>query len=317
MRQPLSVDLCHEEKNLTKMDTEEGEIPLVKLEEGELIPSDAKTLSGSAFMSSEDIVVLDAKIISMLSEGVTHLTSSTGKVKKATACSVCGKEGFRSNIKVHIEANHIQGLIFKCNVCGHNSKTRAELRQHKLRQICTKRRKLSENPFNEKIESLIILGTTKLSNKKSAGNSKVRMCKVCGKEGRRQTIKDHIEAYHIQGYSPKCKLCGKKYKTQNSLSVHRRIKNNCKVEHKDIMLLREKVRSLFVYSKTRLPGSRKKGLICKVCGKEGIQNIIKEHIEKLHVHTVSLRCKICGKSFRTRNSLSRHIRSALCKFRGK
>ena len=41
----------------------------------------------------------------------------------------------------------------------------------------------------------------------TSGQGKERTCKVCGKEGNRQNIKDYIEAHHIEGVSVRCNLC--------------------------------------------------------------------------------------------------------------
>ena len=45
-----------------------------------------------------------------------------------------------------------------------------------------------------------------------SGQGKGRTCKVCGKEGNRQNIKDHIEAHHIEGVSHGCNICEKKFR---------------------------------------------------------------------------------------------------------
>ena len=47
--------------------------------------------------------------------------------------------------------------------------------------------------------------------------------------------------------------------------------------------------------------------ICKVCGKEGHGNYIKQHIESNHMEGVSLPCQLCDKLLRSRHALSNHI----------
>ena len=37
--------------------------------------------------------------------------------QKAYVCKVCGKEGYSSSIKDHIERNHVEGIIVPCNQC--------------------------------------------------------------------------------------------------------------------------------------------------------------------------------------------------------
>merc|ERR1712129_516484 len=49
-----------------------------------------------------------------------------------------------------------------------------------------------------------------------------RICKVCGKEGQNGHIKDHIEMHHITGVSHSCNICGKTYRTRDSVRLHKR-----------------------------------------------------------------------------------------------
>ena len=50
----------------------------------------------------------------------------------AYRCKECGKEGMKSNIKDHIEANHLEGIIIPCNLCNKTFRSRASLRHHKI-----------------------------------------------------------------------------------------------------------------------------------------------------------------------------------------
>ena len=47
--------------------------------------------------------------------------------------------------------------------------------------------------------------------------------------------------------------------------------------------------------------------VCKFCGKDGVKHIrnMKNHIET-HLEGISFPCSICGKQFRSRNSLNSH-----------
>ena len=42
---------------------------------------------------------------------------------------------------------------------------------------------------------------------------------MCGKEGRGDVIKDHIEANHLEGMEFPCDICGKTSRTRNALNV--------------------------------------------------------------------------------------------------
>ena len=45
---------------------------------------------------------------------------------------------------------------------------------------------------------------------------------------------------------------------------------------------------------------------CKVCGKESEKGGVRNHIEAIHMEGISIPCKNCEKTFRSRNTLSLH-----------
>ena len=49
----------------------------------------------------------------------------------AYRCTLCGKEGHCINIKYHIEANHLQGVVIPCNFCGKIFSSRHALKLHR------------------------------------------------------------------------------------------------------------------------------------------------------------------------------------------
>ena len=54
-------------------------------------------------------------------------------LRRLYVCKVCGKEGQSTNVQRHIEAQHLEGPLLPCNVCGKTSKSRNELSKHKSR----------------------------------------------------------------------------------------------------------------------------------------------------------------------------------------
>merc|ERR1712150_242143 len=54
--------------------------------------------------------------------------------------------------------------------------------------------------LDEQVKSMI----RKSENMVIGGSQKADMCTVCGKEGQRGSIKDHIEANHLEGVSLPC-----------------------------------------------------------------------------------------------------------------
>ena len=75
----------------------------------------------------------------------------------------------------------------------------------------------------------------------------------------------------------------------------------------DLDELEAKVLSMMEISETRLPShNNRRAHACKVCGKEGFINNIKDHIEANHLEGISLPCKHCDNFFRSRSSLRHH-----------
>ena len=75
----------------------------------------------------------------------------------------------------------------------------------------------------------------------------------------------------------------------------------------DLLDLDEKVKSMMKKSQNLISNGRQRAFICNVCGKEGAGIAIRDHIEANHLEGVSLPCDVCGKQFRSRNNLRRHI----------
>ena len=78
--------------------------------------------------NSGDFGELDERVRSMMGKSQNR-TANGAQV--AYLCKVCGKEGFPTQIKDHIEANHIEGIIIPCNLCDKTFRSRKRLGQHK------------------------------------------------------------------------------------------------------------------------------------------------------------------------------------------
>ena len=72
--------------------------------------------------------------------------------------------------------------------------------------------------------------------------------------------------------------------------------------------LEEKVKSMMEKSKNKIANGKQIAYKCKVCGKEGKDNAIKDHIEANHLDGIVIPCNLCNKTFRTRNSYRPHKR---------
>ena len=88
---------------------------------------------------------------------------------------------------------------------------------------------------------------------------------------------------------------------------------NDRVEVSDMQSLKQQIRSMMEKGRNRVQCKSNGGKIievitrvCKVCGKEGVSNVIESHIEANHITGVTHTCDICGKKLKTKNSLTTH-----------
>ena len=83
---------------------------------------------------SEDNQQVDDEVKSMM-EASENTTTTGNQTRRVFTCKVCGKEGTWTNIKTHIEANHIiSNVIHSCDICGKSSRSRHGLRLHKAKE---------------------------------------------------------------------------------------------------------------------------------------------------------------------------------------
>ena len=75
----------------------------------------------------------------------------------------------------------------------------------------------------------------------------------------------------------------------------------------DLDQLEEMVKSMMEKSKNNYGDRKTKADRCKVCGKEGMSNAIKDHIEANHIEGIVIPCNLCEKTFRSRNASRLHI----------
>ena len=80
---------------------------------------------------SGDLDELEEKVKSMMDKSQHKLANGR---HLAHICKVCGKEGQGRDIKDHIEANHLEGIIIPCNLCDKNFRSRNGFRLHKRHQ---------------------------------------------------------------------------------------------------------------------------------------------------------------------------------------
>ena len=79
------------------------------------------------------ITELDKKVKTMMEESPNMIPDGKHRMRKASICKLCGKEGARTNIKNHIEANHLEGIVIPCKACEKTFHSRNALTQHKIK----------------------------------------------------------------------------------------------------------------------------------------------------------------------------------------
>ena len=78
---------------------------------------------------SGDLQQLDETVKSMM-ETSQNLVQTYKGPERFKICKVCGKEGRATDIKRHIEANHLEGVSIPCNHCDQIFRSRNSLRNH-------------------------------------------------------------------------------------------------------------------------------------------------------------------------------------------
>ena len=93
--------------------------------------NDERTVVLSKQALSGDLEELEERVKSMMA--LSDKVMPNG-IRRPYSCQVCGKEGYNTSIKDHIEANHMEGIIVPCNLCEKTFRSRASLRYHRLHQ---------------------------------------------------------------------------------------------------------------------------------------------------------------------------------------
>ena len=90
---------------------------------------------------------------------------------------------------------------------------------------------------------------------------------------------------------------------ENEMDKTVAVQNHAPIDLND---LEERVQSMMEKSENNYANSNKKAHICKVCGKEGQGNDIKQHIEANHIAGISIPCDRYGFVSRSRHALQVH-----------
>ena len=81
-----------------------------------------------------------------------------------------------------------------------------------------------EPELYEQVRTMMEKSRKMIQNGISNGKVKQKrafLCKVCGKEGAKQAIVDHIELHHLEGVSLPCNNCQKTFRSTRNLRDHK------------------------------------------------------------------------------------------------
>ena len=264
----------------------------------------------STYISSYNSQELDVKVDSML-------TNVDGKWK----CSVCGKnskcknkQNIKKHIRIHIEANHINGITHPCNECDKVSTTRHGMAKHMYEY----HNKTKDNKEKEQKSNNIIMNLPIKANKFTTSSETLNVL-----FGEKKTMQDAlpfvIDAHPItHGQTDplltgnQSQICAAKNSDEEDTDIATYalpIRNTDELEHHIKALMKMKGKYHDVEAKDWVKRNKiPMEFVCKLCGKASIKrNHIKEHIESNHIVGISYPCKQCGKVSKSKKALSDHI----------
>ena len=88
---------------------------------------EAETTVALSSQFSANFQELEERVRSLMEKSQKNFANG---LQKAYVCKVCGKEGLCGNIKNHIEANHLEGIVLPCNNCEKTFRCSNSLRNH-------------------------------------------------------------------------------------------------------------------------------------------------------------------------------------------
>ena len=120
----------------------------------------------------------------------------------------------RDLLKKSTTASH-QDL--KCNINAPSStSTTAEISNQSSNDL---------QALDEKVKSMMEKGQKMIICGKTARGTPIQntssICKVCGKEGIKTSIRNHIESKHLEGICIPCDFCGNIFSSRASLNIHK------------------------------------------------------------------------------------------------
>ena len=215
--------------------------------------------------------------------------SDSGGEKTADKCPHCDKTfNKKSNLKVHILNSHtlFDPADCVCVQCGKRFKNPLSMKRH-------------VEAFHDELKKAEL----------------TVICPECGKHFNKKTnLKIHMECVHTT-YQPgqsTCKVCNKELKNPHSLKSHmREVHAEARAEDKEQTFQCDECEKVFRKKKDlrghKYAAHKVDVRICEVCcGEYKNQTALKQHLRLVHGPTQTVSCEICYKSFKNLTRLKHH-----------
>ncbi|CAB3383251.1 Hypothetical predicted protein [Cloeon dipterum] len=211
----------------------------------------------------------------------------TGIVVRRQRCTTCNQ--FVSNLKRHIIVKHTKDYRFGCTECGKKFPLEVDLAKHikiyhqkEFPYLCIE---CGKGFFSKTLLS---------AHERRHRGEKFAFCDTCG-DGfySKQLLVTHIQSRHfITSRDHPCEICGKRYKSQTALRLHRKL-------HFDEFMK----------------------FVCNFCGRRFYKMcLLNYHVKRVHTLERPFQCDTCGMGFILRSRMATHAISHMdvkmnqCKF---
>lgn len=134
--------------------------------------------------------------------------------KPKEVCEICGNSFVNLNAhrKTHFQTEQSQNIIYSCNDCDKQFKSKPLLRTHSIRQHGEKILNCNEcdKMFPDKKNLRAHMATTHVFVD----------CELCGKAIHARQLKEHIRLVHKQMRKYQCRTCGSKFPNLTAIKEH-------------------------------------------------------------------------------------------------
>ena len=238
-----------------------------------------------------------------LSENHIEELLKNESIPRESICKICNKPF--QNLKKHVESVHEKLKKYQCHICGKIFYQKNHLKDH------------TESVHNMEKYKKLGLNMDKTQTLYSMNKTSQSLCTICGKGFKNPHIlKRHVESVHEKLKRFQCDFCEKKYYQKSHLQEH------VLAAHKDFdnenMLLEPNLKweneenytnevSMNTISEN-ISDPVKKSPECTLCGKTfRSKGHVKRHVESVHEKLKKFQCDVCEKKYYQKSHLKEHI----------